>query len=96
MVVVVMAQLVFSGGLFLLAGEPIMERIAWIFPTRWGFAAGAETVNLAEMLPKSFQDPLFQHDSGLWIRCMVFLGIQMVVLVVLTRLALRRHEPGRA
>lgn len=96
MVVVVMAQLVFSGGLFLLAGNPIMEKIAWIFPTRWGFAAGAQTTNLAEMMPKSFQDPLFAHDSGLWWKSMVFLAIQMVVMVGLTRLALRRHEPGRS
>jgi ABC-type multidrug transport system ATPase subunit len=95
MVVVVMSQLVFSGGLFLLAGEPIMETIAWFFPTRWGFAAGAETTQLAAMLPKGFQDPLFAHDAGLWIRCMIFLSIQLIVLVGLTRLALRRHEPGR-
>lgn len=96
MVVVVMAQLVFSGGLFLLAGSPVMETIAWFFPTRWGFAAGAQTINLPEMLPKSFQDPLFQHDATLWWRSMIFLGIQLIVLTALTRLALRRHEPGRS
>lgn len=96
MVVLVMAMLVFSGGLFLLAGNPVMEYISWIFPTRWGFGAAAETTNLAGMLPKGFQDPLFAHESGLWIRCMVFLGLQMVVMLGLTRLALRRHEPGHA
>lgn len=95
MVVVVMGQLVFSGGLFLLAGNPIMEKIAWFFPTRWGLAAGAETTDLGSMLLKLFADPLFAHDAGLWWRSMVFLTIQLVVLVGLTRLAMRRHEPGR-
>ncbi|WP_169454370.1 ATP-binding cassette domain-containing protein [Catelliglobosispora koreensis] len=96
MVVLVMAMLVFSGGLFLLAGSPVMEYISWIFPTRWGFAAGAETTQLAAMLPKGFQDPLFVHDKGLWIKSMVFLCVQAVVFIALTRLALRRHEPGRS
>ncbi len=96
MVVVVMAQLVFSGGLFPLANSPVMNYISWIFPTRWGFAAGAETTNLGGMLPKSLVDPLFEHNPNLWWRAMIFLIIQAVVLVGLTRLALRRHEPGRS
>ncbi len=96
MVVVVMGQLVFSGGLFILAGSGVMEIIAWFFPTRWGLAAGAETTNLFGMLPKGFQDPLWQHDAGLWWRSMIFLAVQVIVLTTLTRLALRRHEPGRS
>jgi hypothetical protein len=96
MVVVVMAQLVFSGGLFLLINSPIMEIIAWFFPTRWGFAAGAATVNINGMLPKNFQDPLFDATAENWYLYMGLLLVQMVVLVGLTRLALRRHEPGRS
>jgi hypothetical protein len=96
MVVVVMAQLVFSGGLFLLTNSPIMEVIAWIFPTRWGFAAGAATVNINGMLPRNFQDPLFNATAENWYLYMGLLLVQMVVLIGLTRLALRRHEPGRS
>jgi hypothetical protein len=96
MVVLVMSMLVFSGGLFLLEGSPIMKVIAWFFPTRWGFAAGAQTTELFAMMPRTFQDPLFQHDPGLWWKSMIFLGLQMIVLIALTRLALRRHEPGRS
>ncbi|BCJ74051.1 hypothetical protein CS0771_35950 [Catellatospora sp. IY07-71] len=96
MVVVVMAQLVFSGGLFLLAGQTAMEIISWIFPTRWGFAAGAATIDMGAMLPKSYQDPLWGHTAENWIKYMVLMGVQMVVLIGLTRLALRRHEPGRS
>ncbi|WP_186316007.1 ATP-binding cassette domain-containing protein [Catellatospora sichuanensis] len=96
MVVLVMAQLVFSGGLFVLAGQQVMEIISWIFPTRWGFGAAAATVDVGAMLPPSFQDPLFAHVPENWIKCMILLGVQMVVLIFLTRLALRRHEPGRS
>jgi ABC transport system ATP-binding/permease protein len=96
MVVVVMAQLVFSGGLFLLVNSPAMEIISWIFPTRWGFAAGAATVNINGMLPARFQDPLFNSTAGNWWLYMVLLAVQMAVLIGLTRLALRRHEPGRS
>ncbi|HEX6683337.1 MAG TPA: ATP-binding cassette domain-containing protein [Candidatus Limnocylindrales bacterium] len=96
MVVVVMAQLVFSGGLFLLVGAPVMEKIAWLFPTRWGFAAGAATTNINGMLPSRFHDPLFNAEASNWWLYMFLLVVQMVILIVLTRLALRRHEPGRS
>ncbi|MDI1462374.1 ATP-binding cassette domain-containing protein [Catellatospora sp. KI3] len=96
MVVVVMAQLVFSGGLFLLAGSPVMEIIAWVFPTRWGFSAAAATTDVGKMLPKLFQDPLFTHSTETWWRAMIFIGVQLVVLTLLTRLAMRRLEPGRS
>ncbi|GHJ48628.1 hypothetical protein Cs7R123_59700 [Catellatospora sp. TT07R-123] len=95
MVVVVMAQLVFSGGLFLLAGNQMMEIIAWFFPTRWGFSAAAATVDVGKMLPKLFQDPLFNHDATTWWRAVIFISVQLVVLTLLTRLAMRRLEPGR-
>ena len=96
MVVLVMGQLVFSGGLFLLTDSPIMEVIAWIFPTRWGFAAGAATVNINGMLPPRFQDPVFASTAHNWILYMILLGVQMAVLIGLARLALRRHEPGKS
>jgi hypothetical protein len=96
MVVVVMAMLVFSGGLFQLQDNKVMETIAWFFPTRWGFAAAAETTNIKDMVGPAFPDRLFAHDVHLWWRSMIFLAIQFVVLVGLTRFALKRHEPGHS
>jgi ABC-type multidrug transport system ATPase subunit len=96
MVVTVMAMLVFSGGLFQLQDNRIMEIIAWFFPTRWGFAAAAETTNIKDMVGAAFPDPLFAHDVHLWWRSIIFLAIQFAALVGLTRLALKRHEPGRS
>jgi ABC-type multidrug transport system ATPase subunit len=96
MVVVVMAMLVFSGGLFQLQGNKVMEIIAWFFPTRWGFATAAETTNIKDMVGPLFPDDLFAHDVHLWWRSMAFLAIQFAVMVGLIRLALKRHEPGRS
>ncbi len=93
LVVVVMAQLVLSGGLFELEGEKVLQQIAWLFPTRWGLAAGASTVDLTKMIP--FEDSLWDHTTGAWWRSVLILLLQVVALIGLARLALRRLEPGR-
>ncbi|GAA4251340.1 hypothetical protein GCM10022255_043570 [Dactylosporangium darangshiense] len=93
LVVAVMAQLVLSGGLFELGGQKVLEQISWIFPTRWGLAAGASTVDLQSMIP--FQDSLWEHTTGAWWRSVLILVLQIGLLIGLARLALRRSEPGR-
>ncbi|MET7397107.1 FHA domain-containing protein [Dactylosporangium sp. NPDC005572] len=93
LVVVVMAQLVLSGGLFELDGQTVLEQISWLFPTRWGLAAGASTVDLQSMIP--FKDSLWEHTTGAWWRSVLILVVQIGALIGLARLALRRLEPGR-
>nr|BFE66298.1 hypothetical protein GCM10020063_108240 [Dactylosporangium thailandense] len=93
LVVVVMAQLVLSGGLFELDGQNVLEQISWLFPTRWGLAAGASTVDLQSMIP--FKDALWEHTTGAWWRSVLILFAQIALLIGLARLALRRSEPGR-
>jgi hypothetical protein len=93
LVVVVMAQLVLSGGLFELGGQNVLEQISWLFPTRWGLAAGASTVDLQSMIP--FKDALWAHTTGAWWRSVLILLLEIVLLSGLARLALRRSEPGR-
>ncbi|WP_433078558.1 FHA domain-containing protein [Dactylosporangium sp. CA-052675] len=93
LVVVVMAQLVLSGGLFELDGQNVLEQISWLFPTRWGLAAGASTVDLQSMIP--FKDALWEHTTGAWWRSVLILFVQIALLIGLARLALRRSEPGR-
>ncbi|GGM62560.1 ATP-binding cassette domain-containing protein [Dactylosporangium sucinum] len=93
LVVVVMAQLVLSGGLFELDGQTVLEQISWLFPTRWGLAAGASTVDLQSMIP--FKDSLWAHTTGAWWRSVLILLVQIGALIGLARLALRRLEPGR-
>jgi ABC-type multidrug transport system permease subunit len=93
LVVAVMAQLVLSGGLFELTGQAVLEQVSWLAPTRWGFAAGAGTVNLEPIV--GINDHLWDHTVSSWWRAIALLIVQTVVLAGAARLALRRLEPGR-
>jgi ABC-type multidrug transport system ATPase subunit len=94
LVVAVMAMLVLSGGLFELAGEAVLNQVSWLSPTRWGFAAGASTVDLLSMVP-TLQDSLWTHSAGSWWRAVLLLALQIGLLTAAARLAMRRLEPGR-
>ncbi|MFD1246505.1 FHA domain-containing protein [Nocardioides ginsengisoli] len=43
---IVMLQLVLSGALLEVAGRPILEQIAWLSPSRWGYAGSASAMDL--------------------------------------------------
>ena len=75
-----------------LAGEAVLNQVSWLSPTRWGFAAGAATVDLMSMVPIS--DPLWVHEPSSWWRAITVLAVQIVVLTAAARLAMRRLEPG--
>jgi hypothetical protein len=92
LVVSVMAQLVLSGGLFVITGQTVLEIISWIDPSRWGFSASAATTNLVGF---PFPDPLWAHEPWNWWRAVIVLVLQIAVLTAATRLALRRFEPGK-
>ncbi|MGH3746647.1 MAG: ATP-binding cassette domain-containing protein, partial [Micromonosporaceae bacterium] len=91
----VMTQLVLSGGLFEVVGRSGIEEFSWLAPSRWGYAAAAATVDLREIMADPSDDALWKHTSGAWAWAMSVLALQGVLLSAATRLALRRHEPGR-
>src|SRR5262249_24054746 len=93
LVVSVMFQLVLCGGLVQIAGPATWEIISWIDPSRWGFAASAATTNLVNF---PLQDPIWAHTPFNWWRAVLMLFLQIVLLVVGARFALRRYEPGRS
>src|SRR5262249_35787166 len=92
LVVSVMAQLVLCGGLFQIAGQRALEIISWIDPGRWGFAASAATTNL---LAFPLNDPIWTHDLFHWWQAILIMFLQIILLVVACRFALRRYEPGK-
>ena len=51
LVVVVMFQVVLSGGIFPLHGKVGLEQAAWVSPSRWGFAATGSTSDLNKVIP---------------------------------------------
>lgn len=66
LVVAVMSQLVFSGGMIPVTGRFPLEYLSAITPARWGFAITASTVGLPEMVrpPIIPGDGLWKHYSG--------------------------------
>ncbi len=66
----VMVQVVTTGGIFAVHGKPVIEEIAWFTPSRWGFAANAATTNLNVVggyAANNNADPAWNHTAHAWI-----------------------------
>jgi ABC-type multidrug transport system ATPase subunit/pSer/pThr/pTyr-binding forkhead associated (FHA) protein len=92
----VMAQLVLCGGLFAVVDRTGVEQLSWLAPARWGYAAAASTVDLRSISLDPPADALWRHTATAWWWAMGVLTVQAIALTLATRLALRRHEPGRS
>lgn len=68
LIVLSMAQLVLTGGLVRLPGTPVLEQLSYISPSRWGFGAGAATLDLDTLSPHTgAPDPLWKNTLGTWL-----------------------------
>jgi len=94
LVVSVMFQLVLSGCLFAVYNNPVLSYLAYLDPARWGMAAAAASVDV-RYLPSEIFDPIWMHRQENWWIPVGIMLVQIVVLLGLTRFALRRFEPGR-
>ena len=108
LVLLTMAQLVFSGGILPVKGKAGLEQIAAIAPARWGYAAlgsvaDLNTITLAGkarpdnpqklLNPKVVKDPAFNHTAHAYI---VDIGAGLVVgvvCIIITSLLLRKLDP---
>jgi hypothetical protein len=102
LVLVTIAQLVFSGGLILLEGEPVLQQISYLFPSRWGFAAVAATADLNEVqrlgdkTPLSegtVRDPLWDHTAATYVFDLGLGAALSLLTVFLTLRLLYRMDP---
>jgi len=95
LVVLTLFQVVLCGSLLSLTGQIGLEQLAWLSPSRWGFASVASTVNLNVINPPQggFTDPLWNHTSSVWLRDMgIMIGLA-VIYALLTWIKLRRTGP---
>ena len=46
LVIAIMSQLVFQGGMIPVTGRVVLDQLSWITPARWGFASTASTIDL--------------------------------------------------
>lgn len=91
LVMTVMAELVFTSGLFSLADREFIDGLSWLFPSRWGFAAAAGVLDLNAILANS-DDPLWAHEPLRYVLNMGALALLCVALgAVLWWSTGRRH-----
>src|SRR5450755_3009535 len=53
LLVAVVVQIILSGGVFTVNGKVGAEQLAWLAPSRWGFAATASTANYNVIVPSA-------------------------------------------
>ncbi|WP_327149699.1 FHA domain-containing protein [Nocardia sp. NBC_01329] len=92
LVVAIMGLLVMAGGLIPVTDRVVLEQVSWLFPSRWGYAAAASTVDIRSLFVQSQQDGFWEHTRSAW-----FLDIGLVVaitvvlgLITWTRLRLKK------
>lgn len=76
LVVAIMSQLVFSGGMIPVTDRVVLDQMSWFTPARWGFAASASTIDLIRLVPGPLtpNDRHWQHTSGAWLFDMAMLA----------------------
>ena len=96
LIVISMAQLVLTGGLVRLPGTPVLEQLAYLSPSRWGFGAGAATIDLDTLTPhKGGADPLWNHSLGTWLMDIGFVIALAVIFLALAWYRLYQMRPRR-
>ncbi|MCK9900450.1 ATP-binding cassette domain-containing protein [Frankia sp. Cpl3] len=100
LVLITMAQLVFSGGLVAADGTPGLEQVSWIAPARWGFAALASVIDLntisgfgTEINPDFPADPLYRFTSTQFLIDIGGAFAVGVVCVIAVSFLVRRMDP---
>jgi ABC transport system ATP-binding/permease protein len=85
LVIAIMSQLVFQGGMIPVTGRIVLDQMSWVTPARWGFASTASTIDLIRLVPGPLtpQDSHWKHTAGAWwfnmamqgLICIGYLGV---------------------
>jgi hypothetical protein len=92
----VMVQVITTGGIFAIHGKPGFEELAWFTPSRWGFAANASTVDLNTIGGFTAQhaaDPYWDHTAKAWIIDMAAMAALFVLYSGITWWRLNKLGP---
>jgi len=96
LMVVVVVEVVLTGGVFAIAGKVGLEQVAWLSPSRWGYALTASTSNLNKIFPPTGTvDHLWDHTGHQWLMNMAALAILGLVFAFLAWWQLLRQGPAR-
>ncbi|WP_319445826.1 MULTISPECIES: ATP-binding cassette domain-containing protein [unclassified Mycobacterium] len=91
LVIAIMSQLVFQGGMIPVTGRIVLDQMSWVTPARWGFASTASTIDLIRLVPGPLtpQDEHWKHTAGTWWSNMAFQGAICVGYLTLVRWKIR-------
>ena len=66
LVVAIMGQIVMAGGLIDISGKVVFEQLAWLMPSRWGYAMAASTIDMNAIVTYRTDD-LWKHTAHQWL-----------------------------
>ena len=91
LVIAIMSQLVFQGGMIPVTDRLVLDQMAWFTPARWGFAATASTVDLITLVPGPLtpKDSHWEHTHSAWLFDMAMLLVICVGYTTFVRWKIR-------
>ncbi|MGE2718144.1 FHA domain-containing protein [Mycolicibacterium celeriflavum] len=91
LVVAIMSQLVFSGGMIPVTDRIVLDQMSWFTPARWGFAASASTIDLIRLVPGPLtpDDRHWEHSAGTWLFDMAMLVLICIGYTAFVRWRIR-------
>ncbi|KXW66391.1 ABC transporter ATP-binding protein [Mycolicibacterium phlei DSM 43072] len=91
LVVAIMSQLVFSGGMIPVTDRIVLDQLSWLTPARWGFAASASTIDLIRLVPGPLtpHDRHWEHTAGTWWFDMAMLAVISIGYTLFVRWRIR-------
>ncbi len=98
LMVVVVVEVILTGGVFAIAGKAGLEQVAWLSPSRWGYALTASTSDLNKIFPPvpgTAVDSLWAHTGHQWLMNLIALSALGVVFAFIAWWRLLRQGPGR-
>jgi ABC-type multidrug transport system ATPase subunit len=78
LVVSIMSQLVFSGGMIPVYQRVGLEELAWLTPARWGYASGASSIDFPDLVKVKqipTNDPIWQNSKHIFVFDMAMLAL---------------------
>ncbi len=88
---VIMVQLVLSGSLFAVHGRPLLEQVAWLSPSRWGYAAAAGAMGMTRIPTERFSgDTITEAGVGHFVLAVAMLGVLCAITTVAGYFLVRR------
>ena len=95
LVLTIMSQLVFSGGMIWVTDRFVLDQLSWATPARWGYAASASTIDTHRLVPGPTdpKDQHWDHKASAWLFDMAMLGVLCVAYsaIVWWKIRLKRR-----